>query len=681
MSGSLQPTSAADMRQYSADNVTHPSVLPDPPATAEHEFDWLYVDGGFELALLHRIVAEGFAANAFVHYARNFGVIPTRAVFEFVAHSGDQIEVLSTGRIKVSLDGTEVDPHALSGALSRIGPILGDGAIRVEVIAEPGVPAALAVPSGHGVRWTSVNKPVGPRPGGSSPPHLIDEPVRALPLLEGTDGLLDVGVPVLGRPVITCNGMPSLSSGESPEEALSDVSETDHEVVQRDDGRWTTRHRLGFRYLHVTGALVEAAHVETNVRAPASGGSFVCSSDSLNAIWSTAAYTLSVCMQGLMLDGIKRDRMPWSGDQALNTVTNAFTVGDGQIIRDGLSALGRPQGGYVNGIADYSLWWLVNRQFLSLYFDDSDVGDADRIAAFVTDLDGYTSPSGIFRPTAHRDDFVGAGGGPVFIDWGLSFDASRDLTALQMLWYWALSSAAAVLASQAHPAAPRYAERAAQIRLMLWEKAWDQDTGAWREYLDGGDSLSAYPNMLAVLAGMHEEPAPAGVQRAIRDGHTGTPFMTGFALRARALAGDTDGAIMRLQNLWSPMLEAGHGTFWEEFRTPGTTPFEMYGRPFGKSLCHAWGSAPAALLPEILLGIRPIRSGWKQFTVRPALGPLVWAAAIVPTTHGEIFVSSGPDGTVIDVPGGTTYVHPDGSETHGPARCHQDVVDQQKARA
>jgi alpha-L-rhamnosidase len=671
MSHHPQPLSAAKIREHLADSPRNRFPPVDPPATDEQTFDWLYPDGGFELALLHRIVAEGFAANAFVHYAKNIGPVPTRAVFERDAPRDSQIEVRSTGSIKILVDGTEVTPHITSEGLVCIDPVDEGQIVHVEVTAEQGKPAALAVPRETSGQWTSRHKPVKGRPGGVTPPHLLDEPIRVLPLIAGTEateGLLDVGIPVLGRPVLECVGVPVLSSGESPEEALAGTSETHHEVVQREDGRWTTRHRLGFRYLHVEGAHVEAVHVEANLRDLPAGGAFACSDSTLNDIWTTADYTLRVCMQSLVLDGIKRDRMPWLGDQALNSVTNAFTVGDGQIIRDGLSALGRPVGGYVNGIADYSLWWLINRSFLSLYFEAADADDADRIAGFVADLDSHATPTGVFRPAAHGDDFVGAGGGPVFIDWGVTFDASRDLTALQMLWYWALTSAADVLASQDHAAAARYTERAEQICSTLWATAWDHDVGAWKKYLDGGDTDSAYPNMLAVLAGLHDGPVPPGVQTAIRRGRTGTPFMTGFALRAQARAGDTEGSIERLQDLWSSMLDAGHGTFWEEFNTPGMSPFEMYGRPFGKSLCHAWGSAPAALLPEILLGIRPTENGWKRFTVQPALGHLDWAAAIVPTPHGEIFVSAGPDDTIIDIPAGTAYIHPDGSLTHGPAR-------------
>jgi len=52
-----------------------------------------------------------------------------------------------------------------------------------------------------------------------------------------------------------------------------------------------------------------------------------------------------------------------------------------------------------------------------------------------------------------------------------------------------------------------------------------------------------------------------------------------------------------------------------------------YGRPFGKSLCHAWGFGPAALLPEVLLGVRPLAPGWTRIAVEPQLSGLDWVAA------------------------------------------------------
>ena len=157
--------------------------------------------------------------------------------------------------------------------------------------------------------------------------------------------MLDAGAPILGRPIPAPGPRPVVSSGESPEEALADgtVHETRHDLVELPDGGWTTRHRLGFRYLAVRSDVApDEVAVQASVPAVDRPGAFACSDDRLTRIWASAQYTLRLCMQGLMIDGIKRDRMPWAGDQALSTLANAFAVGDGGIVADGLVALGRP---------------------------------------------------------------------------------------------------------------------------------------------------------------------------------------------------------------------------------------------------------------------------------------------------------------------------------------------------
>jgi hypothetical protein len=92
----------------------------------------------------------------------------------------------------------------------------------------------------------------------------------------------------------------------------------------------------------------------------------------------------------------------------------------------------------------------------------------------------------------------------------------------------------------------------------------------------------------------------------------------------------------------------------------------MYGRPFGKSLCHAWSSSPAALLPDALLGVRPLADGWSRFTIAPALGGLDWAEARIPAPQGDIVVRADERGAVVDLPSGTVLVT-EGGEHAGPA--------------
>ena len=56
-----------------------------------------------------------------------------------------------------------------------------------------------------------------------------------------------------------------------------------------------------------------------------------------------------------------------------------------------------------------------------------------------------------------------------------------------------------------------------------------------------------------------------------------------------------------VEKVWGGMLDAGATSFWEGFdaNEKGDEMWRFYGRPYGKSLCHAWSSAPVFLLPML----------------------------------------------------------------------------------
>ena len=64
----------------------------------------------------------------------------------------------------------------------------------------------------------------------------------------------------------------------------------------------------------------------------------------------------------------------------------------------------------------------------------------------------------------------------------------------------------------------------------------------------------------------------------------------------------------------------------------------MYGRPYGKSLCHAWGASPIYLLGKYYLGVQPTSAGYETYSITPTLGGLKWMEGTVPTPYGEISV-------------------------------------------
>ena len=697
----------------SASRELGPDRLPDvAPARATHT--WLYADADFELAALQALVAEGFEANRHVDYALNYAKVGASARFRRAVDSERDVTFWSAGATTVMVDGrvaakfpaaapvgaTSIDsgvPH-FADVPHVIGIPEGSRFLELLVDAGSGLPAIVSTPvESRGARWQFADAEgdwldVQLRPGEMTPPHLAHENLVSLDAVEVEPGVFVLPAAVLGRVVITAAQAPHISVGESLAEALSGDGnhESRFDLVNSGPGEWTTRHRLGFRYV-VVRAEPDPAHeqerpqslpvsvaVLANVRSAPARGSFVSDDPVLNQIWATSAYTLRLCMQVFMLDGIKRDRMPWIGDYALSVLSNAYAFADGELVRNGLSALGRPRHGYVNGIADYSLWWLISQGLYQRYFGDRAYleREADTIDSFLTTLTGYAGDDDVFRPRDEPDSFPEAGPGSVFIDWGVAVEGGRDSTALQMLWFWAVSSAATVLHSVGHPGAPGWQERADRIRATIHAQAWDAETGAWREYLDGHSAAGTYANFLAVQSGISAA-STEGMREAIRTAGVGTPFMRSFALRSLAAAGEPEAAVAEIRHAWGAMLSTGSTTFWEEFGTPGEDPYEMYGRPFGKSLCHAWAAGPAALLPEIVLGVRPLSNGWATFAVEPHLGALGWASAVVPVPQGRIVISATGEGDVeVDVPDGCTLVLPDQSHT-GPQRVRWNVRESQ----
>jgi alpha-L-rhamnosidase len=51
---------------------------------------------------------------------------------------------------------------------------------------------------------------------------------------------------------------------------------------------------------------------------------------------------------------------------------------------------------------------------------------------------------------------------------------------------------------------------------------------------------------------------------------------------------------------------------------------------------HAWGAAPANIIPRLLMGIEPIEPGFRKVRLRPQPGPLADARITVPTIRGPI---------------------------------------------
>ncbi|MCQ2436634.1 MAG: hypothetical protein MJ101_07000 [Clostridia bacterium] len=110
----------------------------------------------------------------------------------------------------------------------------------------------------------------------------------------------------------------------------------------------------------------------------------------------------------------------------------------------------------------------------------------------------------------------------------------------------------------------------------------------------------------------------------------GTPFFLYYAIDCLIKCGEFDLAVKSVKRDWGVFLDDGFDTCLEGFRTRSGE--------LARSASHAWGASPAVFLMRDILGIRPTKAGYGEFTVTPHLGDLKFAQGSVPTPYGPISV-------------------------------------------
>ena len=118
-----------------------------------------------------------------------------------------------------------------------------------------------------------------------------------------------------------------------------------------------------------------------------------------------------------------------------------------------------------------------------------------------------------------------------------------------------------------------------------------------------------------------------------------TPFFRFFQYDAMFRTEHTAEALDGIRAYWGGMLELGATTVWEEFdpHMTGAEHYAMYGEPFDKSLCHAWGAGPLYFIGRHLAGIRPETPGYRTYTVSPVMDAMDFDVT-VPAGDGTIRV-------------------------------------------
>ena len=371
-------------------------------------------------------------------------------------------------------------------------------------------------------------------------------------------------------------------------------------------------------------------------------GSFRCNDEEINKIWEVAAYTMDLTTREFFMDGIKRDRWTWSGDAIQSYLMNYYLRFDTECVKRTIRQLrGKdPVTAHINTIMDYTFYW-----FKSIHDYYEYTGDADfvremwpRMVTLMNYVEERLNEDGMAE--GQPDDWI-------FVDW-VDFPMHKRGTLCfeQILLMKAMETMA--VCAKLLGIKTNYRVKAEVLRNKIKQTFWSYERKAYYHAIEEeqmNQQITKFPNMFAILYGLAYEEERREIMKSVMlnpaiDPIT-TPYMRFYELETLCIDGLQTQVLQEIRDYWGGMLREGATSFWEKYNPEetGTQHLAMYGRPYGKSLCHAWGASPVYLIGKYYLGVQPTKPGYEEYLVKPVLGDLQWMEGDVPTPFGKIHVT------------------------------------------
>ncbi len=402
----------------------------------------------------------------------------------------------------------------------------------------------------------------------------------------------------------------------------------------------------GFRFARIdllSGEVFQIRNIYVESRRFTSDneGYFLSNDDEVNKIYEVAKHTLSLCIQnGVVWDGIKRDRAVWTGDfhpellaissvyGCIPEIENVLNVGEAYVLKNA----------WVNYIPAYSAWWIIclndyYRYYGKEVYVQSKLASVKKIVAM---FDSIVLDNG-------RIDFGNAASQyftnhKFFLDWPTNEQEDSYYGWISLLIY---------ACREAEKLLSVFGEDVILVRSLL-ERLLKNDV-----------ITSSYKQVEALQFLTGRKEADDVRDALLKDGGKGmTGFMGYYILTAAAQSGGEEKVLPMLKEFYGGMLQMGATSFWEDFDVQWLKekPQSVDGVPnqeeknihrdYGQfcykglrhSLCHGWTSGVLAFFVRTILGIKPLTPGGKKVQVKPNLLGLTSAEGRVPTLYGDIYV-------------------------------------------
>lgn len=179
-----------------------------------------------------------------------------------------------------------------------------------------------------------------------------------------------------------------------------------------------------------------------------------------------------------------------------------------------------------------------------------------------------------------------------------------------------------------------YENRANKLKKVFNDKLFDNKKGY---YIDGigTDHASLHANMFPLAFELVPEKNINSVMEFIRSRRMAcSVYGSQFLLDAVFNAGD---AAYGLELLTS----TSDRSWYNMIRSGSTITMEAWDNKYkpNQDWNHAWGAAPANLIPRKLMGIEPLEAGFKKIRIKPQPGSLKTAEIKHPTIRGDVYMT------------------------------------------
>lgn len=387
-------------------------------------------------------------------------------------------------------------------------------------------------------------------------------------------------------------------------------------------------------------------------------GKFESPDSLMNRIYEVSRRTLHLCMHEHYEDCPWREQALYANDSRNQALSGYYAFGEYDFPRVSFDLLGRsvrddnyltltaPSRAVDFTIPSFTMTWFMEMDDYLLFSGDRTFAESylpqiqQMLDSYIDSCDEGLLPCPKGKAYWHFYDWAkgleGADGG----GWK-TVKSDRFDAVLNLFFAMALRAGARIAQKIGNEElAEKYEIQADVVEHAVDERFWVESEQAYQTYLgeEGIDNhFCELVQALAILGGTSDPQRSDMLRKRLVMENNGLveTTLSQSLYKFEALCGDIEKygvtVFEMINNYWSGMLFSRASSFWETLK--GHFDFDYAG-----SLCHGWSAIPVYFYQAYLLGIKPLESGFKKFSLSPFTGFIDKTAGKVITPSGLIEV-------------------------------------------